>query len=136
MGWVLAHKGKASEATYNPDDPSSAYTNPSIHNRINEYTEAGRQVHGPEWDPSAHDLDGEIIMRVGGGKKHGRYYIGDGTLDTASTPTLAQVRARSTSSSPAIRPRPSAAQLQVQELQVISDLFIVHSIYTYICFAL
>ena len=27
-------------------------------------------------------------MRVGGGKKHGRYWIGDSTLDTTSTPTL------------------------------------------------
>ena len=75
-------------------------------------------------------------MRVGGGKKHGRYYIGDGLVDTASTPTLYQIRARSTANSPAIRPRVSALQLQVQELQVISYLFIVHSFCTYICFAL
>ena len=113
MGWALAHKGKASEVTYNPDDPPSTYTNLSIHNRINEYTEAGRQVHGLDLDQSAHDLDGELIMRVGGGKKHGRYYIGDDTLDTATTPTLAQVRARSTGSSPAICPRQSKAQLKV-----------------------
>ena len=86
MGWALAHKGKASEVTYNPDDPPSAYSNPSVHTRINMYKKAGRQVHGPDWDPSAHDLDGELIMKVGGGKKHGRYFIGEGTLDTASTP--------------------------------------------------
>ena len=67
MGWTLAHKGKASEVTYNPDDPPSAYSNPSVHARINMYTEAERQVHGPDWDPSAHDLDGELIMKVGGG---------------------------------------------------------------------
>ena len=67
MGWALAHKGKASEVTYNPDDPPSAYSN------------------GPDWDPSAHDLDGEL-MKVGAGKKHGRYFIGEGTIDTASTP--------------------------------------------------
>ena len=85
MGWALAHKGKASEVTYNPDDPPSAYSN------------------GPDWDPSAHDLDGELIMKVGGGKKHGRYFIGEGTLDTASTPTLAQVRARTTDSGLPIR---------------------------------
>ncbi|RLM75667.1 uncharacterized protein C2845_PM15G02750 [Panicum miliaceum] len=83
VGWALAHKGKASKVTYNLDNPPSASSNPSVYTRINAYTEAGRQVHGPEWDPSAHPLDGEIIMRVGGGKKHGRYYIGDDTLDTA-----------------------------------------------------
>ena len=71
----MTRKGKASEVTYNPDDPPSAYSNPSVHARINMYTEAGRQVHGPDWDPSAHDLDGELIMKVGGGKKHDRYFI-------------------------------------------------------------
>ena len=42
----------------------------------------------PEYDPSAHDLDGEVVMRAGGGKKHGRFWIGDDIIDTASTPTL------------------------------------------------
>ena len=110
MGWALARKGKAtSNVTYNPDDPPSAYSNPSVHSRIQAYTEMGRQVHGPDWDPSSQPFDGEVIMRVGGGKKHGRYYIGDGLVDTASTPTLSQIRARST----AISPQLSASQLQV-----------------------
>jgi len=118
VGWALARKGKAtSNVTYNPDDPPSAYSNPSVHSRIQAYTEMGRQVHGPDWDPRTQPLDGEVIMRVGGGKKHGRYYIGDGLVDTASTPTLSQIRARSTANSPAIRPRLSASQLQVQEIQ-------------------
>ena len=126
MGWALAHKGKASEVTYNPDDPPSAYSNPSVHARINMYTEAGRQVHGPDWDPSAHDLDGELIMKVGGGKKHGRYFIGEGTLDTASTPTLSKIRVRSASSSPAIRPQQNTAQSRMEALHVISVPFAVH----------
>jgi hypothetical protein len=32
-----------------------------------------RTVHGPEYDLTIQDLDGEVLMRVGGGKKHGRY---------------------------------------------------------------
>ena len=61
-----------------------------------------RRTHGKEktlgkpYSPRTQPLDGEVIMRVGGGKKQGRYYIGDGLLDTASTPTLSQIRARST----------------------------------------
>jgi hypothetical protein len=47
-----------------------------------------RTVHGLEYDSSTEDLDGEVVMRVGGGKKHGRYWLGDGTIDTAATPTL------------------------------------------------
>jgi hypothetical protein len=43
MGWILSRKGKAtaSETTYNPDDPQEVYSNPSIHSRINAYTETG-----------------------------------------------------------------------------------------------
>jgi len=36
-----------------------------------------RVVLGPEYNPSTHDLDGEVVMRAGGGKKHGRFWIGE-----------------------------------------------------------
>ena len=90
MGWALAHIDKASTADYDPSNPPSAseYSNPSFHSRISAHTEVGRQIHGQEWDPNAHPLDGEVIMRAGGGKKHGRLIIGDDTVDIASTPTL------------------------------------------------
>ncbi|TVU12496.1 hypothetical protein EJB05_46147, partial [Eragrostis curvula] len=119
MAWALAHKGKASSSTvdYNPEDGPEAYSNPTVHTHLRRYTEMAREKHGPEWNPSTEDLDGEIIMRLGGGKKHGRYWIGDSTLDTASTPTLSEIRARSSSSTPPIRPRPSAAQLQFEQSQ-------------------
>ena len=45
-----------------------------------------RAVHGLEYDPSAHDLDEEVVMRAGGEKKHGQFWIGDDTIDTTSTP--------------------------------------------------
>jgi hypothetical protein len=125
MAYAMAHKGKAtSDVSYNPEDPPSAYTNPTIHSRLNQYTEMARAVHGQDFNPSTQDFDGEIVMRVGGGKKHGRYWMGDGVIDTSSTPSLSQIRARSTSASPAIRPRPTTASHLVNELQVISVLFV------------
>jgi hypothetical protein len=85
----MSHKGKAtSDVDYNPADPPEAYSNASIHICLSQYTEMARQVHGEDHDPSTQDFDGEVVMRVGGGKKHGRYYLGDGALDTASTLTL------------------------------------------------
>ncbi|TVU09326.1 hypothetical protein EJB05_42793 [Eragrostis curvula] len=60
-------------------------------------------------------------MRMGGGKKHGRYWIGDSTIDTASTPTLSQIRARSTDSAPPIRPRPTATQIQIEQVQATME---------------
>ncbi|TVU03565.1 hypothetical protein EJB05_50881, partial [Eragrostis curvula] len=66
MAWAMAHKGKATsiEVDYNPEDPPEAYSNPTVHTRLSQYTEMGREKHGPEWNPSTEDLDGEIIMRA------------------------------------------------------------------------
>ncbi|TVU24501.1 hypothetical protein EJB05_26943, partial [Eragrostis curvula] len=66
--FALAHKGKAtSDVDFNPEDPPpplSAYSNATIHSRISQYTSAAREIDGQDWDPSTHDLDGEIVMRA------------------------------------------------------------------------
>lgn len=77
-----------------------------------------RELRGPDFDPFTEPIDGEAVMRAGGGKKNGRYLIADSLLDTATTPTLAEIRARSTQSSPAIRTRPSAVETQLEALKV------------------
>ena len=72
--WVRSKKGKATtNIDFNSEDPPEAYIDPSIHSHVSEYTAMARQVHGPQFDPSTQDLDEEIVMRVGGDKKHGRY---------------------------------------------------------------
>jgi hypothetical protein len=125
--WALAHKGKAtSNVDYSPEDPASAFTNATVHSHLSEYSSMAKEVHGDDFDPLIEDLDGEVIMRIGGGKKHGWYYIGANTLDASNTPTLSQIRARSTSSSPAIRPRLTIQQVQMEALQVIFVSFVVH----------
>jgi len=109
--WAMAHKGKAtSDVHYNPENPPEAYSNSSVHTRLTEYTAMAREVHGPEYDPTSEDLDGEVVMRLGGGKKHGQYWIGDGAIDPARTRSLSEIRARNTSSSPAIRTWPDCTQ--------------------------
>jgi hypothetical protein len=62
-----------------------------VHSRLSEYTSMVREVHEPEYDPRTEDLDGEVLMRVGGGKRHEQYWIGDGVIDSSSTTTLSQV---------------------------------------------
>jgi len=117
----LAQKEKAtSDVNYNPADPPEAYSNATVHNHLSEYNSMATELNGSDFDPSTEPIDAEVVMRVGGGKKHGRYWIGDSLIDTASTPTLAQIRARSTSSSPAIRPRQSTTEIQMEALKVIS----------------
>ena len=97
----MSHMGRAtSNVAYNPAAPPEAYINPSIHTRINAYTEVGRALHGETWDPATAPLFGEAIMRAGGEKKHGRYWIANSLVDTTSTPILTQLRAHTTDSNP------------------------------------
>ena len=126
--WVLSHKDKATaNIDWNPDnDPAESYSNSSIPEIVSQYTEAARTVHGEAFDPHTADLDGDLVMRVGGGKKRGRYIIGNSTLDPATTPTLAQVRANSRSESVPVRPRVDTSTHRVATLQVISILFVIH----------
>jgi hypothetical protein len=70
----MANKGKAtSYVTYNLDDGPEAYSNPTIYNRLHEYTAMAQEVHGPDYDPRTKDIDRDVLMRIGGGKRHGRY---------------------------------------------------------------
>lgn len=85
----MAHKGKAtSDVSCNLEDPPEAYTNPSVYSRISEYTEVAMSLHGSDHIPSTQDFDGEAVMRAGQGRKHGLFWLGDGVIDTTSTPSL------------------------------------------------
>jgi hypothetical protein len=37
-----------------------------------------QEVHGPDYNLRTEDIDGDVLMRVGGGKRHGQYRIADG----------------------------------------------------------
>jgi hypothetical protein len=127
MAYAMAHKGKTtSDVSYNLEDPPEAYSNISVYTRINEYTSAARSLHGDDYDPSSQDFDPEVVKRIGGCKKHGWYYLGDGIIDATSIPSLSQIRARSTNASIPIRPRLETSQQRILSLQVISVLFVIH----------
>ncbi|CAN6355765.1 unnamed protein product [Urochloa humidicola] len=76
-----------------------------------------REVHGLDFDPATQPIDGAVVMRMGGGKQHGRYAIANSSINRSTTPTLSQLRAQSTDSSPAIRPRATATEIQMEQLQ-------------------
>jgi hypothetical protein len=65
-------------------------------------------------------------MRMGHGKKHSHYYMYDSILDTTTTPTLAILKARDTGNAPPVLPRPATTLVHVEQLQVISVLFILN----------
>lgn len=127
QAYAMGHQTKYSTAArYDPAAPASSYSNPSVHARLTQYIETAKEVYGPEYDPATHDIDGEEVMRAGGGKVRGRYMIGHGSLDSGEVPSLSQIRARSTGMSAPIRQRPNTTMNIVADLQVISILFAVH----------
>jgi hypothetical protein len=83
----MAYKGKAmSDITYNPDDGPEAYSNPTVYSRLHEYTAMAQEVHGPDYDPRTEDINRNVLMRIGGGKRHRRYWIAGGAINSSSTP--------------------------------------------------
>jgi hypothetical protein len=121
--YAMSHKYKAtSDVTYNLDGRPEAYSNPTVYICLSEYIVMAQEVHGLDYDPRTEDIDRDVLMRVRGGKRHERYWIVDGAIDSSSTPTLSQVRARSTRSSPAIRPRQDSSHHRIQQHQVSASV--------------
>jgi hypothetical protein len=72
--YVVVHKGKAtSNVTYNPKDGPEAYNNPTVHNCLSEHTTMSKEDYGPDYDPRTKDINRDVLMRVGGDKRHRRY---------------------------------------------------------------
>ena len=122
----MSHMGRASSSvSFDPAAPPQMYSDPNAYTKVQEYTSTVRRIYGEDYNVRTEPIDAEAIMRLGGGKKHGRLWIADGAIDSTTVPSLDAIRARSTSSSQPIRPRPSPALQQVQALQVIPVLLIV-----------
>ena len=114
---------------YSADAPPEAYATSVDRAKIRGYVEVFEEVHGPGVDPSQHDLDVEVVVRAGGGKKHGRLVFGNGTIDPSTAPSLPHLKATSTSSSASIRSRPGARRFSEQvscSSFTISCLFAFH----------
>jgi hypothetical protein len=121
MLWPIRARRRPTSPTTQMTGPRPTPTPPST-SHLHDYTAMVQEVHGPDYDPSTEPIDPDVLMRVGGGKRHGRYWIANGAIDSSSTPTLSQVRARSTGSSPAIRPQHGSSQHRIQQLEVSASV--------------
>ena len=125
--WAVSHMGPVkSGVIFNPDAPAQAYSDPSVHAKVRDYTEAVRALRGSDHNLSTEPLKTEVIVRLGQGRKHGRLWIADGVDSSSSAPSLSDVRARSTARSLPIRARPTPTLSWVDELQVILVSLVVH----------
>jgi hypothetical protein len=139
LAYALAHRGKATapDNVYDPAHGPEAYTNENAYTKLTEYTAAARERHGADFDPTAQPLDTDLVMRLGGGKQHGRYWMANSAISSSSVDNLATIRSRSTSSSVPIRPRQQSSAQMVAVFQVTSLSFVVHCfMYSIISFAL
>jgi hypothetical protein len=80
-------------------DGPEAYNNPSFGRRIVEYTEACKEKYGQDYNPTEHDIYTNIVMALGGDKKHWRLWIGDDVIGSSSL-RLADVQAQRMESDP------------------------------------
>jgi hypothetical protein len=70
----MAHKGKAtSEVTYNLEDMPEEYGNHVVYSRLSDYAAMAQEVQGPDYDLRIEDIDGDVLMRVGGDRRPGQY---------------------------------------------------------------
>jgi hypothetical protein len=89
----MAHKGKVTyDVTFNLDDLPEAYTNTTIQPRVTKHTTMAWEVCGSNFDSVREPLDLETIIRIGEGRKHGRYFVADCLLVPCDVPTLSQVQ--------------------------------------------
>jgi hypothetical protein len=106
--WAMSHMGKASSSiSFDPAALPEAYSDPTMYGKVQEYTSAVRELHGPDYDVRTEPVDAEAIMRLGQGNKHERLWIADGAIDSSTVLHQDVIRAWSTSSSKPICPRPS-----------------------------
>ena len=98
----------ANSKPYDPATPESSY-NKSTAERKKKYDAGFKSKQGPDADPSSVDLDPEVIIATGEGRKRGRPALGASAfpLDPES---LSSYRARSTSSSLQIQRRDEPAR--------------------------
>jgi hypothetical protein len=125
--WAVSHMGSVkSGVSFNPDAPAQAYSDPTVHAKVRDYTDAVRALRGSDTDLRTEPLETEVIVRLGQGRKHGRLWIADGADSSVSAPSLSDVRARSTGRSLPIRARPTPTLSRVDELTVIPVSLVVH----------
>ena len=90
----------------------SAFTNVSAYSKLKAYSEVAKEKYGQDYDPRGKPIDPELVMISGGGRRHGAMAIADKLIRCPRT--LPGIKARQTSSSPAIRTRARPVDLAIQ----------------------
>ena len=106
--WREGHKGK----------DGAEFCSESAEENWGTFKEVFQEVHGQEAEPTSKPLDPKLLIIAGEGKGHGRHLLCNGVIATSSHRKLHEIRASSTSSTPSIRSRPTAASREIARLKV------------------
>ena len=106
--WREGHKGK----------DGAEFCSESAEEKWGTFKEVFQEVHGQEAKATSKPLDPELLIIAGEGKGHGRHLLCNGAIATSSHRKLHEIRASSTSSTPSIRSRPTAASREIARLKV------------------
>ena len=100
-----------------------------MYDKLTKYADAAREAHGDSYDVTSEPIDPKIVMRLGGGKQHGRFYMAHSAIDPSSVPTLTQIRKEDQRRGGAprvpIAPREQSSAQQIAGLQVSGVSFVV-----------
>jgi hypothetical protein len=100
----------------------STFTNIAAYSKLKAYTEVAKEKHGEAYNPLGKPIEPELVMISGGGRRHGAMAIGDKLIRCDKT--LPEIKARQTSSSPAIRTRPRPVDLAIQVIHKDSCILV------------
>lgn len=91
------------------------------------YRDKYAEVNGKDVDPLTAPFDPEVAMLAGQGKKHGRLWIGDGSVDPLIVPSMRQVRRGRTSDMPQVETRPTVTSTAIDQIRVYSSSSVIHT---------
>ena len=83
------------------------------------YCKKFKDVHGTDSDHLTSPFDPHVAMLAGQGKLNSRPYIGGASFDSSGLGTLAEIRARRTSSAPEIERRPRVGLDKIAAMEVL-----------------
>jgi hypothetical protein len=91
-----------------------------------KYCEKFKEVRGPDVDPLTILFDPRVAVLAGQGKRNGLLWIGDGSIDTMTIPSIRQLRHGRTSSQSQIETRPTPSSVAMEIIQVCPSSLVIY----------
>ncbi|KAM0836624.1 hypothetical protein ACQ4PT_062205 [Festuca glaucescens] len=119
-------KKKRTLSELDPDRRRSMWVSDGAELWNTKYCEKLEEVRGPDVDPLTTHFDPEVAMLAGQGKRNGRLWIGDGSIDNVTIPSIHQLRHGRTSSQSQREIRPMPSSVAMERIQVCPSSLVIY----------